>query len=262
MKIALHRVVAVMLRYLFIERRNYVRFIESLFWPTMDIMLWGLASVWMEKQHVRLPNVVLVMMTGLVLWSIVSRAQLEVVMPLLEELWQRSLITLFATPLTCAEWIVGVMLNGLIKTAVVFAFGVVMVWLLYTLNVFSVGWMLLPFALSLMLFGWAVGFLGAAIVIYVGQKAQNVAWMLSFVFAPVSGIFYPISVLPSWAQKIAWGLPLAHIFEGMRTILFTGTLPWGNLLVGFSLGAFYLFLAISLFLFMFERSRRYGFDRL
>jgi ABC-2 type transport system permease protein len=262
MNIALHRVTAVMLRYLFIERRNYLRFIESLFWPTMDIMLWGLASVWMEKQRVQLPNFVLVMMTCLVLWSIVQRAQLEIVMPLLEELWQRSLLTLFASPLTCAEWIMGIMLNGAIKTTVVFTFGAAMVWLFYVLNIFSVGWMLMPYALSLMLFGWAVGFFGAAIIIYVGQKAQNVAWMLSFAFAPVSGIFYPISVLPWWAQKLAWSLPLAHAFEGMRSVLFTGIWSWRYLANSLLLSTVYLIVAIWLFVVMFNRSRVFGFERL
>jgi ABC-2 type transport system permease protein len=262
MTIALHRITAVMLRYLMIERRNYLRFVESLFWPTMDIMLWGLTSVWMEQQQVKLPQVVLVMMTCLVLWSIVSRAQLEIVMPLLEELWQRSLITLFSTPLSCAEWIIGLMLNGLIKTAFVFCFGATVVWLLYALNVFAVGWMMFPYALSLMMFGWAVGFLGAAFVIYYGQKAQNIAWMLSFVFAPVSGIFYPIAILPYWAQKIAWALPLSYAFEGMRSVIFSGTLMTEYLVLSLLLSLFYVLITISLFVFLFQRSRRFGFDRL
>jgi ABC-2 type transport system permease protein len=262
MNIALHRITAVMLRYLMIERRNYWRFIESLFWPTMDIMLWGLTSVWMAQQQVKLPQIVLVMMTCLVLWSIVQRAQLEIVMPLLEELWQRSLITLFATPLNCVEWIIGLMLNGLLKTTFIFCFGASVVWLLYALNVFAVGWMIFPYALSLMLFGWAVGFLGAAFVIYYGQKAQNVAWMLSFVFAPVSGIFYPIAVLPVWAQKVAWALPLSYAFEGMRAVIFSGVLVPEYLASSLGLSLVYLFAMIWLFAISFQRSRRLGFERL
>lgn len=262
MNIAFHRVTAVMLRYLLIERRNYWRFIESMFWPTMDILLWGLTSVWMQQQQVKLPHIVLIMMTCLVLWSIVSRAQLEIVMPLLEELWQRSLITLFSTPLTCAEWIIGLMLNGLIKTTFVLFFGAGVVWLLYALNVFAIGWMMLPYAISLMMFGWAVGFLGAAFVIYYGQKAQNVAWMLSFVFAPVSGIFYPIAILPVWLQKIAWALPLSYAFEGMRAVIISETLVTTYVLSSLLLSFVYLIAMVALFGFLFGRSRHLGFERL
>ncbi len=262
MNIAFHRITAVMLRYLLIERRNYWRFIESMFWPTMDILLWGLTSVWMQQQHVQLPHIVLIMMTCLVLWSIVSRAQLEIVMPLLEELWQRSLITLFSTPLTCAEWIIGLMLNGFIKTTFVLCFGAGVVWLLYALNVFAVGWMMLPYAVSLMMFGWAVGFLGAAFVIYYGQKAQNVAWMLSFLFAPVSGIFYPIAILPMWLQKIAWALPLSYAFEGMRAVILSGMLVTTYALSSLLLSLVYLIAMMALFGFLFGRSRHLGFERL
>ena len=37
---------------------------------------------------------------------------------------------------------------------------------------------------------------------------------------PISGVYYPIEVLPGWLQIVAHGLPSSHVFEGMRAVLF------------------------------------------
>lgn len=262
MSFAFHRVWAVMLRYLFSERRNVLRLSDALYWPFLDIMIWGLTTTWMQQQQVQVPNLVLVMLTGIVLWQVVMRAHYEITITLMEEMWNRSFVSLFATPLTIWEWIVSVMLNGLVKTVFVLFFGVTIVWLLYGLNILSIGWILVPFSLSLIVFGWVIGFLGAAVIIYYGQKAQNLPWVMAFLFVPVSGIYYPIDILPSWLQCVAYCLPIPYIFEGMRTAIFTGQVPWWQLGVSYVLNVLYLVATIKLFVFMFNKSRAHGLDRL
>ena len=44
-----------------------------------------------------------------------------------------------------------------------------------------------------------------------------------FLIQPLSAVFYPVDVLPSWLQRIAYLLPSTHVFEGMRAVLATGT---------------------------------------
>ena len=45
------------------------------------------------------------------------------------------------------------------------------------------------------------------------------AWAAVFILMPVSGVYYPIGILPHWLQVIAHGLPTSYVFEGMRAIL-------------------------------------------
>ncbi len=262
MNISLSRIWAIVLRNMLAERRNIMRISDALYWPVIDIMLWGFTSTWIEKSQVQLSNVVLVVMTGLVLWQVLMRTNYEISIPLIEELWNKSFVSLFVTPLTIWEWILGVMISGVIKTIFVVLFGVLVVWLLYSLNILLIGWMFLPFVISLILFGWVTGFLSASMIVYWGQKVQNLPWIMAFLFAPVSAVYYPITVLPTWAQKIAYCLPLSYIFEGMRMILSTGHIPYSYLLISFALNILYLTLAICLFKYMFEKSRAKGLDRL
>ncbi len=262
MNIALHRIWAVMLRNMLSEKRNLIRLTDAIYWPTMDIILWGLTSTWMRNNQLQIPNIVLVIMSGLVMWQVVMRANYEISISMMEEMWHKSLINLFASPLTVTEWVIGCMLNGLIKTIFVLFFGAGVVWLLYALNIFTMGWMIIPFVFSLIMFGWTTGFLGSSLIIYYGQKASNLPWVMAFLFTPVSGVYYPIATLPGWAQKIAYALPTAYIFEGMRSIIFTGQMPYRELFISFCLNVTYLIGSISLFIFMFERSRNRGLDRL
>lgn len=262
MNMKFYRVKAIIIKNIFNEFSNIIRLADSLYWPIIDIAVWGLSSVWLQKSQANVPNVVLVMMTGLVLWQVMSRANNEISLTLLEEVWSKSLVNLFSTPLLLSEWLCGVLITGLIKTGFVLIFGAGVVWAFYALNIFSAGWYLLPFVFSLIMFGWIIGLLGASIIIYWGQKMQSIPWMMLFLFAPFSAVFYPIEVLPAWMKVIAKMLPGSYIFEGMRKVIFTGTMPLNDLLISFALNIIYLALTLLLFKFMFEKSRARGLSQL
>ena len=107
-----------------------------------------------------------------------------------------------------------------------------------------------------------MGFAGAAVIIYYGRKVQSVAWIAGFALAPFSAVYYPVKVLPGWAQAIAYALPMTYIFEGMREVLRGASMPIGDLVISFALNFLYLALAVAFFAWMFERSRERGLSRL
>ena len=66
-----------------------------------------------------------------------------------------------------------------------------------------------------------------------GLGAEELAWAAIFLVAPVSGVYYPIAVLPRVAAgRSRCALPSAHVFEGMRALLLAGRVPLGPLLGG------------------------------
>ncbi len=255
------RIRGVFFRY-FISMFRGSHFLADLFyWPLVDILLWGLTSVWIQRQQ-SVPQLPLIMMTALIFWQVTWRGSVDISVNLLQEFWNRNLVNLFASPLKISEWSCGVILICLFKLGITISFGSVVVYLLYSLNVFSIGWTFLPFAASLFIFGWTLGFLASSGIIYWGQQMEAFAWMIAFVFAPFSAVFYPLDVLPSWAQTIGWCLPTTYIFEGMRSILANGTFPISYFFISILLNMLYLFLSYSLFTRMFEKSRAKGLSRL
>ena len=251
---------AVFLRYFYIFA-TLDQISDLLYWPAIDIALWGLTTTWIQHHQDSVPNIALVIMTGLVFWQIVWRGNYEISVNLLQEFWNRNLVNLFSTPLRLIEWIGGVLLLSFTKVLVALSFGSLLVYLLYTLNVFSIGWAFLPFAALLMMSGWMIGFLGAAVVIYWGQRFQMLAWMTAYIFAPLSAVYYPVSALPSFLQPVALSLPMTHIFEGMRSVLRGSPFPWDAFVLSLGLNIVYLIFSIALFAFSFEKSRSKGLSR-
>jgi ABC-2 type transport system permease protein len=52
---------------------------------------------------------------------------------------------------------------------------------------------------------------------------------------PISAVFYPVSVLPTWLQPVAWCTPATHVFEGMREVLQTGQMAPHHMWCAFGL---------------------------
>lgn len=251
------RIKAVFFRYFYMLKKGPQQLSDLFYWPLIDILLWGLTSIWIQ-QHNQEPLIPLFLMTGLIFWQITWRGSIDVTVSLLSEFWDRNLTNLFSSPLKIHEWCAGILLYCLGKLCITVAFGVVAVYLLYALNVLQVGWFFLPFAVLLLLFGWAIGFLAASLIVYFGRSIEALAWMIGFVFAPFSAVFYPVSILPAWAQAIAWCLPTTYIFEGMRLILREGEFPARYFGASLGLSVLYLGGALWLFYFMFEKRRQKG----
>src|ERR1044072_9596847 len=72
-------------------------------------------------------------------------------------------------------------------------------WLLFSFNVTSAGWGLIPVIAVLMLVGWSIALLVMALVLRFGDGAEILCWGLLFVIVALSGAFYPMHAPPRGA---------------------------------------------------------------
>lgn len=239
-----HRIYGLMLRYVYQFRKSWDRISDAFYWPVLDLLVWGITSVYIKKIAPDFPQIIFIIMSGLLLWLILWRAQYEVSINLLEEFWNRNLINIFVAPVKLSEWVVTVMLMGLVKAAVSLPFAAIVAYLLYKFNIFLYGIYLIPFILLLFLTGWAIGFIVSGIILRYGTRIQTFAWTTIAVISPFSAVYYPVSILPEWAQKISYFLPPTYVFEGGRSLIFKGVIDPRGLITGFILSFIYLGLAI------------------
>ena len=73
----LHRIMAIVRRHFLLTFRRLDRILNVLYWPFLNIVLWGITSVWMQQSGGQ-PNLVAMILTGLILWQIVFRVNLEI----------------------------------------------------------------------------------------------------------------------------------------------------------------------------------------
>ena len=109
-----------------------------------------------------------------------------------------------------------------------------------------------------MVFGWAIGLGVSALVLRFGLGAESLAWVMIFAIAPLAGIYYPISTLPDWLRPLAWAMPPAHVFEGMRSVMFGHGFRLDLLASAVTLNCAYLAAGVALFLWVWQGARVRG----
>lgn len=254
----INRIQAIFLRQLFLYKRSLPRLMGVLYWPVLDLVLWGFITMYLNKHSGILPTFVTFFLGALILWDLLFRAQQGISISFLEDMWSRNLLNVFVSPISVAEYLLSLMLVSLIKIILTVTVSVSLAWLLYSFNIFKVGASLAPFALNLLLLGWAIGIFTTALILRFGQQAEILAWGIAFLFQPVSAVFYPVSVLPYPVQVIALFVPSSHVFEGMRTVVSGGEFPLKELTWAFSLNLLYLSFAAAFFFMMFRTVRDKG----
>lgn len=242
----LHRIWGMVLRSLYGFKHSYDKMSDAFYWPTLDLFLWGLTSAFIQNSTSGLPNILLIVISGIVFWIIFWRAQYEITIGVLEEIWNKNLINIFITPLRFSEWVTAWLVVGVLKGLVSFAYAAVLALILYKTNVFVYGFHTLPFLFLLLLSGWWIGFMIASVIVRYGSRVQTLAWSMPWVLAPFSAIYYPVSVLPDWAQFVAAFLPTSYVFEGMRQVMAGGGLNIEKVLISLGLNIFYLIIGILL----------------
>lgn len=237
-------------------RRSPIRMFEILFWPTVELLVWGFLTLFLRSHQV--PFVVTFLIGAVLLWQVLQKASNEISLAFLEDIWSRNLLNVQVSPLSSVEYLIGLVLFSLGK--VVFAVTVMagLAYALYGFGVTSMGLGLLPFMGVLLMLGWSLGLIGIAAVLRFGENAQVIAWSLVFVVQPLAGIFYPVSVLPAPLQAVSWFLPASHVFEGMRMVLSTGAVPWDRLALAAGLNVVYLAATLALFGWALSYARRHG----
>jgi len=109
------------------------------------------------------------------------------------------------------------------------------------------------------LFGLALALVVLGCVLRFGTGAEILAWAIAFMVMPVSAVYYPVAVLPGWAQAVAYSLPTAHVFETMRAVLSGNAIPWHHLAAAFGLDLLYLAAGFWFARWMFGKLRRRGY---
>ncbi|MFA5954043.1 MAG: ABC transporter permease [Patescibacteria group bacterium] len=254
----LHRILAVVRRHLYDMRRNLDRVNDSFFWPILDVLIWGLFTVYLSDRLEQGFTFVNFLLGAIILWGVFYSFQRDLAMGFLEELWSRNLINLFSTPLTIWEYISGLLLVNLLKTAFGFFVAATIAGLLYHFNVFSLSVYFLPFVLILFVFSLSIGFLITGFIFRYTTRVQTVAWSFAGVLQPLSCVMYPLSTLPMWLQRVAWFFPTTHVFEAMRQLLAGGGFSMEHFWWGLLLSVGYLTLSIVFFKIIFEITRARG----
>src|SRR5665213_2391921 len=148
---AARRIWGLMYRHLALYRRSWPRLLELTYWPTLQLCIWGFTASFFAKRIGSNGAVTIGLLLGAVLlWEIALRSQMGVAVGFLEEIWSRNLGHVFVSPLRPHELVAALIAISILRTAVGIIPALLLAWLLYAFNLFSLGLVLIPFAANLM----------------------------------------------------------------------------------------------------------------
>jgi ABC-2 type transport system permease protein len=246
------------LRYWYLLRKSWPRLLELVYWPTLNMIVWGLLTFYFGEREARAVEVTAGLLGAVMLWDVLLRGQLGFTYSFLEEIWSRNIANLMMSPLHPVEFAGSLMAMSLIRLVLGMTPVTVLALALFGFNVYSLGLPLIAFFLNLVVMSWAVGLVVAGLVLRNGHGAESLAWSVMMLLLPVSCVYYPVTTLPVWLQTVAWSLPPTYVFEGMRAVLFHGTFRADLMAEAVALNLVYLGLGLAAFLWLVNSARRKG----
>ena len=191
------------------------------------------------------------LLVGALIWSYLSMI-FDVLSETVQwERWEGTIEYTFMSPTSRVTHLLGMgvyaVVYGIARTVVVL--GVAM--LAFELDLSEANY----WAALVVLAGCSISLVGFGVVAAVmpllsPEKGQQVTYIVSALLLLVSGVYYPVKVLPEWMQVIAQFSPVTYALEGSRAALLEGVgLPqlWDSLWPLLIMGA--VFVPMGLFVF-------------
>ena len=253
-----HKIYALSLRHIYLIKSSFPRILDLIYWPTIQIFLWGFISKFFTLSSSYYNNTVGVILSAAILYDFLFRSSISYNMMFLEEIWSRNFTNLFIAPLKIKEIIVSLIFTALIRTLIGLVPAIILTSPLFGVSILNLGFPLLLLFISLYLFGITLGLFVSAGLMRYGPSFENIAWSSLFLLAPLGCIYYPIEILPNFFQIVAKCLPLVYIFDETRNILLNDFVNFENLKKAFFLNFIYLVSGILLFYFSFLKARIKG----
>lgn len=225
------RVRAIARRQRYVLQRSPHRSFDLTVWPLVDTILFGSIAVLFTRQSSGAggARAAAYLLVGTVLWHVVYQAQIAVATGFLEETWSRNLLNVMVSPLSEVEFVAGIAAFSLIKSVAGVGVVALTAAALFSFDITALGLGLIPVFALLTIVGWAIALFVIGLVLRFGMGAEALAWGVMFVIMPLSGAFYPITVLPGWLQPVSKALPTTHAFAAGRSLIDGGDLDWGSL---------------------------------
>ncbi len=242
-----HKIYGLSLRHIYLIKSSFPRILDLIYWPSIQVFLWGFISEFFTISSSYYNNTVGVILTAAILYDFLFRSSISYNMMFLEEIWSRNFTNLFIAPIKISEIIAALTMTAIFRTMIGLIPAVFLAIPLFGVSIFKLGIPLLFLLIALYVFGIGLGLLVTSGLLRFGPSFENIAWASLFFLAPLGCIYYPIEILPHSLQIIAKALPLVHIFEEMRNILINETINNLAILKSLFISLIYFFIGVIVF---------------
>jgi len=143
------------------------------------------------------------------------------------ERWEGTIEHTFMAPISRFTHLIGscwyAVAHGLLFTII----QLIVVGLFFHLDLSQANYLTAIFMLlvgSISFIGFGIG--AAVLPLLFTERGSQMSYIVRAVLLLVSGVYYPIEVLPQWMQPLAKISPATYVLEGLRAALLHGQIIW------------------------------------
>ena len=134
-----HRMLALSMRHLYLIKGSFPRILDLIYWPTIQIILWGFISQFFTMYSDYYNNTIGVILSCAILYDFLFRSSISFNMLFLEEIWSRNFTNLFIAPLKLKEIILSLIFTALIRTLIGLVPAIILTSPLFGVSIFKLG---------------------------------------------------------------------------------------------------------------------------
>ena len=112
------KIFALSLRHIYLIKGSFPRILDLIYWPTIQILLWGFISKFFTLNSTFYENTVGVILSAAILYDFLFRSSISYNMMFLEEIWSRNFTNLFIAPIKLSEIIASLTLTAIFRTLI------------------------------------------------------------------------------------------------------------------------------------------------
>jgi ABC-2 type transport system permease protein len=257
--------------YAFIERNLYLTkryWAWEVFWVVYNIVNALSVTFIAASLQKTIPNVhftqtqinfaILYLTIGTAIWTYVSVVFDNVTEMVTMERWEGTIEYTFMAPVSRVTHMFGACAFALLHGFFLTVLQLLVVGLFFHLDLSQANWgaaLVIMAAVSISLVG--LGTISAVLPMLFTERGAQMAYIIRAIMLLVSGVYYPVSVLPGWLQAIAKVTPTTYALDGLRESIQSGQGlgqlahdMWPLLLCGV--------VSVPLGLFIFHQAERYA----
>ena len=254
-------IMAVILRHYCVLKNDFFHMITDFYWPLFDVIVWGLTSLAFATQG-NVGNMGGIVILSLSLWQPTHRANGSLFLGIIEEMHAQNMNNFFASPLSLAEYCIGLTIFSFVKAVLVLILCFTGGFFIFSAPIQMISASAIPLFILIIFSGFVIGLFTFSILIVTGQRAASIGWIAGWFFAPFSGVFCPFEALPVFVQQVGLWIPTSYFSRIFWAMMRGQTIDPVLWIKGVGLLVIYAILAIMFVQYMFKKSKQQGLARL
>lgn len=250
------RIKAIVLQELYITKRSFEVTIDMFFFAGISLVIFGLMAIFLSGENEKAAQYLLI---GMLFWEVIRVTQYSISLVTQWNTWSKNLSNMFISPLSIKEYFGAQMISGILKVLFTFVPLSLISIFLFNFNIYEIGILnIIFYIINLVIFAWSIGIMIIGAIFRFGTRIMVLSWSLIFIFQPLCAVFFPVSVLPDFLQKVAFILPPSHVFEAARANLSNPATNWSAIGIAFFENIIYFLISAWVFTLFFNKSKETG----